>query len=413
MTTLFRRTDKEGKVISQNWNFSLNGQRKSTGCPHKREAMKIAEIMLSKERTHKVAGLTDEATIGEVVQRYVDRQTLMSDTGGNQARAFQKKLTGTFPADELYRVPNKVMPYSLDPKRKWSSMTNRDLDLIMTNRKLEGYANATINKDLDYLATIQKACRKKWAIKINHDLDFEDLKLPVAQKFRAASQEEEQRLIDTLNPMTKMYLNKCTWDKAPRRQRLWAVDTFQLLIVYLDTGVRSAEGRSIRWDEVDTVNWVGLKIWRNKTKRYDMLQMTDRLREVIQSRYKYKEVRDSVYVFPHAFDTDKPRTGYLGALRNGIDKAGLNDPELVRRYGKFTVHSLRDSYATRLTEQGIVPSELMHLLGHANEEMSMKYIHMRPKDAIAKGTKMRNGIAGELPSTLDQSLVDAYEGNRL
>ena len=61
MTTLFRRTDKEGKVISQNWNFSLNGQRKSTGCPHKREAMKIAEIMLSKERTHKVAGLTDVA----------------------------------------------------------------------------------------------------------------------------------------------------------------------------------------------------------------------------------------------------------------------------------------------------------------------------------------------------------------
>jgi integrase len=141
--------------------------------------------------------------------------------------------------------------------------------------------------------------------------------------------------------------------------------------------------------------------------------MTDRLCEVIQSRYKYKAVRDSMYVFPHAFDTEKPKTGYLGALRNGIDKPGLNDPELVRRYGKFTVHSLRDSYATRLTEQGIVPSELMHLLGHANEEMSMKYIHMRPKDAIAKGTKLLNGIAGALPSTIDQSLVDAYEGNRL
>lgn len=413
MTTLFKRKDASGNVISNNWNFSLNGQRKSTGCSNKKDAMKIADLLISKERTHKHAGLTDEATIGEAVQLYVDRQSLMSLTGKLQAEAFQKKICGTFPADRLYKVPNKLMPFSLKPSRLWSSLTNRDIDLLMTNRQKEGYANATINKEIDYLATIQKACKKKWAIRINHELDFSDLKLKTKKKFRAASVEEEQRLIDTLNPLTKVYLNNCTWDRAPRNQRLWAVDTFQLLIVFLDTGVRSAEGRSIRWDEVDTVNWVGLKIWRNKTQRFDILQMTDRLREVIQSRYKYKDVRKSKYVFPHAFDTDQPRTGNLDALRNGINKAGLNEPELVRRYGKFTVHSLRDSYATRLTEQGIVPSELMHLLGHANEEMSMKYIHMRPRDAIAKGTALRNSIAGDLPSGLNKTLVDAYEEIRL
>lgn len=97
----------------------------------------------------------------------------------------------------------------------------------------------------------------------------------------------------------------------------------------------------------------------------------------------------------------------MSALRSGIARAGLNGPEMVKRYGKFTVHSLRDSYATRLTEQGITPSELMHLLGHSNEEMSMKYIHMRPNDAINKGSQMRNAVAAPLPSGLGSSLENA------
>ncbi len=408
MTKLFRRTDKAGKVLSQKWSFSLNGQRKSTGCTNKREAMNIAELMLSKNRAHKIAGLTHDATIADVIQLYVDQQTLVSASCKAQSEAFQKRLGGTFPADELYRVPEKVMPYSLDSKRLWASLSNRDLDVIMTNRKLEGYANATINKEVDYIQACQKACKRKWGIKINHDLDFDDLTLPVKKKTRAASEAEEQTLIDVMNPVTKIYLNKCSWERAPRNQRLWAVDSFHLLITYLDTGVRSSEGRHILWTDVDTVNWVGIKVYRPKTDTTDMLQMTDRLREVMQQRFKYRDVRGSKYVYPHAFDVEKPKSGYMGALRNGINKAGLNDPVFVKRYGKFTVHSLRDSYATRLTEQGIIPSELMHLLGHKNEEMSMKYIHMRPKDAIAKGTALRNAVAAELPEGLGVSLENAY-----
>jgi len=413
MTKLFRRTDSSGKVLSQNWNFHLNGQRKSTGCKTKREAMEIATLMVQRELSHKHAGLNSEASIDEVVALYVKRQTLMSESGKGQAEAFQKRICGQFPLDELYRVPNRIVPYSLKTKRLWSTITNRDLDAIIMHRKEEGYANASINKEIDQLHAIQKQCKKSWGIKINHELDFDDLKLKVKKKRRAASEVEEQRLIDAMNPVTKTYLNKCTWERAPRNQRLWAVDTFHLLITYLDTGVRSSEGRNMLWDEVDTVNWLGVKVYRSKTDRTDMLQLTDRLREVLQTRFKYRDVRNSKFVFPHAFDNEKSKTGCLGALRKGIDRAGLNDPDTVKRHGKFTVHSLRDSYATRLTEQGIIPSELMHLLGHANEEMSMKYIHMRPSDAITKGTLLRNDVAGVLPEGLGGTLVDAYNENRL
>ena len=409
---LFQRPNSKGSLVGQNWNFSLNGQRKSTGTSNKREAARIADLMMSKERSHRIAGLTEEATIGEVVSLYVARQSLLSDSSKAQVEGFGRKITGHYDMDQIYKVPKQSgkLPFFFREKRLWSSVSNRDLDALKTHRQEEGYANGTINKEFDNLAAMQKACRRYWGIKINHELDFEDIKLKTVKKFRAASEDEEQRLIDALNPVTRIYLNNCTWDRAPTRQRLWAVDTFHLLILYLDTGVRSAEGRHLLWDDVDTKNFQGIKVWRNKTKRLDMLQLTDRLAECLKSRFEYRGVRDSKYVFPHAWDTDLPRTGNLDALRSGIDRAGLNDPTTKARYGKFTVHSLRDSYATRLTEQGIVPSELMHLLGHSTEEMSMKYIHMRPKDSIAKGTKLRNSVAQALP--INDSLVDAYQENR-
>ncbi len=50
----------------------------------------------------------------------------------------------------------------------------------------------------------------------------------------------------------------------------------------------------------------------------------------------------------------------------------------------------------------------MHLLGHANEEMSMKYIHICSNDAINKGSQMRNTVAMPLPTGLGVSLENAY-----
>ena len=406
---LFRRTDSAGNVISQNWYVHINGQKKSTGCSNKTEAKEVAELLAKKERAHKHAGLNVDETIEQVLDRYYERQTLLTESGEKQAGALRKRLCGQFPVDELYRVPNRIMPFSLNPNRLWSSMTNRDLDQIMMNRKKEGYAAASINKEIDQLQQIQKYCKKNWGIKINHEMDFDDLHQKVKKKTRAASVEEEQRLIDAMNPTTKTYLNNCSWERAPKNQRIWSVDSFHLLITYLDLGLRSAEGRKILWSEVDTVNWIAIRVWRSKTDRNDMLQMTDRLRAVLQSRWKHRGSRNSPFVFPHASDPKKYKTGCLGALRTGIDRAGLNDPEIVKRHGKFTVHRLRDSYATRLTEQGIIPSELMHLLGHANEEMSMKYIHMRPSDAMNKGHKLRNSATTLISTDLEGALGDAYD----
>ena len=413
MANLFRRKDKDGNLLSKKWYFYLNGQRKSTKLTNRKDAQRVADLMEQQSLSNKVAGLAREATLDEVVARFVTRQSLMSKAGKNNSQALQKRLLGRFPADELYRVPKRVMPFSLDPNRRWSSLTNADLDMIKTNRLQEGYANASIKKELDQLHQMQKLCRKAWGIKVNFELDFEDVcKLKVNKKTRAASVEEEEKLLEVMNPLNKTYLNGCTWVNAPMKQKIWAVDNFHLLVLYLDTGVRSAEGRKLLWDDVDTTNWLGIRVYRAKVDRTDILQLTDRLRDILKSRFKYREERGSDYIFPHAFDPKLHRGGSLGALRNGIKRAGLNHPEVVKRHGKFTVHSLRDSYATRLTEQGMIPSELMHLLGHANEEMSMKYIHVRPSLAIRKGQELRNESADPLQIDLDQTLEDAHNRKR-
>lgn len=408
MIRLFRRKDANGADISKNWYFHLNGQRKSTRSTNKKEAAEIAARLYNRAAADKDSGLKLEATIEEVVNMFVENQE-HSDSLFSQASASKKRLLGQFKPDELYRLPKREYPFALDPKRRWSSLSNRDLSNIRKHRLREGYKPATINKEKAHLAQMQKLCKKEWGIKINHELDFSDLNLKVSKKVRYATVEDERKLIASLNPRDMTYCNNCTWENAPAHQRVWAVDNFHLLILYLDTGVRASEGCSLLWDDIDTTTWVGIRVWRSKTKRWDMLQMTDRLRECLQSRWEYRNERKSVYVFPHKDDPKKHRTGYLGSLRNGIERAGLNEPHLVERYGKFTVHSLRDSFATRLTEQGMVPSELMHLLGHSNEEMSMKYIHIRPKDAISRGISLRNESAETLLINSNNIYEDVYE----
>ena len=86
----------------------------------------------------------------------------------------------------------------------------------------------------------------------------------------------------------------------------------------------------------------------------------------------------------------------LHSIQTSIDKVGLNDNErLCAKKGKFTPHSLRDSYASLLAQSGEVGLfEIQEPLGHTTPQMTQKYANLIPKDVGRKTASVwdRDGL---------------------
>ena len=68
---------------------------------------------------------------------------------------------------------------------------------------------------------------------------------------------------------------------------------------------------------------------------------------------------------------------------NAYDRAGLNEPHKVERFGRATVHSLRDTFASRLIQNGLDIAKVSKLLGHATLLQTQKYSHLIPSEDAA------------------------------
>jgi integrase len=123
-----------------------------------------------------------------------------------------------------------------------------------------------------------------------------------------------------------------------------------------------------------------------------MLTMTVRLREVMQRRYAARG--NSAYAFPgHTEDgEDTQRSRCTGAIRSAIERAGCNsNPAQVKRDGRATCHTFRDTFASWLVQRGVSLFTVQQLLGHSSATMTQKYAKLAP-----------GAVADEAAAVLDQ-----------
>lgn len=361
-------------------------RRRSTKRKTKGEARLVADAAARQVLDREQLGALEELTLQEAVNRYVRSVERKADYQNIVGRT--RKLLGQLGGR-----------WHLDPAMAFHELTTRHLNTLRQERTREGNAPQTINHEVKVLSATYHLMQAE-GVRVPAAIKFPVVK--VAGKLRWFTPAEVDRLLRELDP-TKVFIGslgkmrgvRLTLSPLAVRQRQ---DAYDLVVMLLDTGCRYSEVGMIPWSAIDTVTWRWIDIYRTKTDNAGLLSMTDRLREALQRRYSARG--NSAYVFPgyDADGDDTPRGVSTKAIRRAIDRAGLNAPELVKRYGRATTHTLRDTFASWLVQSGVSLFKVQKMLGHADMRMTAKYGHLEQREVSDEVAGVLNGLAVTLRS---------------
>ncbi len=238
------------------------------------------------------------------------------------------------------------------PEVPFESITSKQIIRLQKLKLTNGLGHNSINHITTALTTMRNRC-EDWEVLMP---TFKVKKLKKKEKFRYLRDGEEDLLIGVMKDQ----------------------DLKDLTILLLDTGMRICEAVATMWTDRTIENGVQcFVVYRNKTDERTLLPITPRLREVLERR---ESTSVSAYVFPHKTKQGEHRTTATKSLIKAADRAGLNSPEIVSKLGKFTAHSCRDTYATRLVRNGMTLYQVQIMLGHASPTMTQKYAHLATGD---------------------------------
>ena len=256
-----------------------------------------------------------------------------------------------------------------------------DRNLLMDihrKRITQGYAPGYINNEIAFWTQVYNKAKNDYNMNVKLDVNFTKLKLSTTQKTRYLLEGEEQALLAELSVDREIFgiggpetRSKLIGDRLQ--------DQFDLVVLLLDTGARLGEIRRLTWTSVDVANFKSLNLWRPKVQNESKLLLTERSRKILKRRWLSSGNRS--YVFSGYGKGNQPRTKSTAGIRKAICRAGLNTDALVDRYGVFTVHSMRHTFASKMCQGGMSLFALSKLLGHADIKTTQRYAHMVVEDA--------------------------------
>lgn len=181
---------------------------------------------------------------------------------------------------------------------------------------------------------------------------------------------------------------------------------YPLLALLLCTGLRFGEAGALLWSDIDYVNGV---IHVNKTVSNDTknkliigkpksaasirdIPMNKTIKNILKQAKENNKLVNGTNVIPinNRVFTDM----HGGIIRNpSVAKTVNHAIEQMQEQGqdidRFTIHCLRDTFATRFIEQGGNPQTLKALLGHSSIQMTMDlYAQVLPNIKSAEMDKL-------------------------
>jgi integrase len=271
---------------------------------------------------------------------------------------------------------SRVLCRLLRASRCLDDLTSEDLERLKRDRFQEGTGPATLKHTLNL---IRGAC--KYAGRLGYkvpDLHFPTVKLPKS-RLRYLSAAEEKALLRELDPRREGTSLQPYGERSEEMKRNQQ-DSYDLVVLLLDTGARYSEIASLEWSQVDLQERT-IRLWRPKVQNESILFMTARVEQVITRRAAKKGGK---YVFQNR--TGGARGYAAQAIRKAFRRAGLGD---------CTIHTLRHTHASRLIQNGMNVYEVKEILGHTDIKTTMRYAHLEQRDVSSRARDVMNKLNRE------------------
>ncbi|MEM9393776.1 MAG: site-specific integrase [Pseudomonadota bacterium] len=327
--------------------FSIHGQRirESTKRPLSDKAGASRFMMSEYEKRMNQAqfGEKPDVTVREAMELTVESVTGKTQTSYDLS--MRKWLGIGF--DDVWSLPQGFM---------LSRLSQDHLDAHSRNRLAEGLKANSINIEIRFIKRVANLNSSRFLV--NPDLRFPLQK--AFKKTRYLSEQEEETVLDSLRKEDTEGYRKA----------------YDLGVFLLDTGVRLNEALGLDWIEINMSEFE-IEVYRSKTDTLSLVPISDRVAEILQRRH----------------NQEKPFEGMsrgIRILRKTIADNCNQNPKIVARRGAATLHTLRDTYATRMLARGVSLQEVSKLLGHSNIQQTMKYAQLEDRAVVSKARRALN-----------------------
>jgi site-specific recombinase XerD len=228
------------------------------------------------------------------------------------------------------------------------AINNENTEFYKAKRQSDGVTARTINIELQCLSNMLKKA-----------VEWDYLKtIPIIKKLK---EEKRPPRFLSLDEMERLIDSASSWLRP-------------MIIVLRNTGLRSKEFFSLKWEDIDL--YENLVLVRNsKGNSYHSISMNEELRAALlflrdnyithDGQIVQREEHQRVYVFCNLDGTQ------LTKIRTSFDKA-------VRKAGLKNVspHVLRHSFASHLIMNGVDLPTVQDFLGHKSISTTMIYAHL-------------------------------------
>ena len=331
-------------------------------------------------KTYIRSARTTEKRLAEQLEREWKRQLHRQEFLGEKERIKVRTILDAF-IDSKKGTPNhknllsqqRVLERLFRLDVYLDDVTTQSVERLKLDRERDGASPATVKHTLNVVRGMWKY-GKKLGYRVS-EVEFPSVSIP-RHRLRYLSIDEERRLLAELNP------HRETRGLPPYLQRSKSIkqamqDTYDLVVVLLDTGARYSEIANIEWASI-SLDEGTIRLWRSKVQNESILYMTERVQELLKRRHRHS---DKQYVFTNK--AGGPRGYSSQAIRKAITRAGLSD---------CTIHTLRHTHATRLVQNGMSVYEVKEILGHTDITTTMRYAHLEQRGISSRARDVIDSI---------------------
>lgn len=305
---------------------------------HKVERYKVSEL-----------GERERISIKEAFDNLLDTKKKLTSFHLSYTKA--NKLLGVV-FDKITK--KEIKCHGFNPNSYLDTLSEKDIQRLIFAREKEGLNTSTLIHELSFInQAINLATRMQYkvpAISIS-DLKKDNSIRPSRGKLRYLSLDEEMRLLAELNPFKNLRGISAVTDTGCEKFRA-RQDTYDLVILLLDTGARYSEIAEIKWSSINMLDRT-IELYRSKVKNQSILMMSDRVYSTLLRRFN--DPKRGTHVFTDSSRVDVRRytpTAFASACR----RAGIE---------KCTYHTLRHTFASRMVQAGLPLTDVQQILGHA------------------------------------------------